>query len=286
MTGKTLSMVIIIVALVVVVNSAFFALDETELAIVTQFGKYIRSVEDPGLQVKLPFIQNLQYFDKRVLEYDASPAEILTKDKKNLVVDNYARWQIVDPLKFYQTVKNEAGAQDRLNDIIYADVREEMATHDLSEIIDIRRQGIMDAVTKKSALRAEQYGIKVIDVRIKRADLPREVEESVYKRMRAERERIAKKYRSEGEEEAAKIRAETDKERAIILAEAYRESRTVRGQGEAESTLIYANAFTQDPEFYDFLRTLESYKKVVDKETTFILKSDSELFKYLETSGE
>jgi len=284
MAGKTLSIVIIIVAVVVVANSAFFALDETELAIVTQFGKYIRSVEDPGLHLKLPFIQNLQYFDKRVLEYDASPAEILTKDKKNLVVDNYARWRITDPLRFYQTVKNEAGAQDRLNDIIYADVREEMAKHDLSEIIDIRRQGIMDAITKKTALRAQQYGIKIIDVRIKRADLPPEVEESVYKRMRAERERIAKKYRSEGEEEAAKIRAETDKERAIILAEAYKEAEGLRGEGDAKATTIYAQAFTKDPEFYQFLRTLESYKKVVDKETTFILNSDSQLFKYLEKS--
>jgi len=284
MAGKTLSIVIIIVAVVVVANSAFFALDETELAIVTQFGKYIRSVEDPGLHLKLPFIQNLQYFDKRVLEYDASPAEVLTKDKKNLVVDNYARWRITDPLRFYQTVKNEAGAQDRLNDIIYADVREEMAKHDLSEIIDIRRQGIMDAITKKTALRAQQYGIKIIDVRIKRADLPPEVEESVYKRMRAERERIAKKYRSEGEEEAAKIRAETDKERAIILAEAYKEAEGLRGEGDAKATTIYAQAFTKDPEFYQFLRTLESYKKVVDKETTFILNSDSQLFKYLEKS--
>jgi membrane protease subunit HflC len=281
MGTKGIISVIAIVILVVVVNATLFTVDETELVIVTQFGKYIRSVKNPGLHVKVPFIQKVQYFDKRVLEYDATAAEILTKDKKNLLVDNYARWRITDPLIFYQTVKSEYGAQDRLNDIIYADVREEMAKHNLSEIIDVRREGIMDAITKKSAAKARKYGIEIIDVRIKRADLPREVEESVYQRMRAERHRIANRYRSEGEEEAAKIRAETDKDRAVILAEAYREAQTIRGEAEAESTLIYAEAFEQDPKFYDFIRTMETYTKIVDDQTTFVLRSDSELFKYI-----
>jgi len=281
MGAKGILTVVVIIVIIIGANQALFTVDETQLAIITQFGKYIRSIKDAGLKAKVPFVQKVQFFDKRVLEYDASPAEILTKDKKNLVVDNYARWRIIDPFKFYQTVRNERGAQARLDDIIYADLREELAKVNLSDIIDIHREGIMRTVSDKSDEKARGYGIQILDVRIKRADLPREVEESVFKRMRAERERIAKKYRSEGAEESAKITAETDKDRAIILAEAYRQAQTIRGEAEGESTRIYAEAFEQDPEFYDFIRTLESYEKIVDKETTFVLSSDSELFKYI-----
>lgn len=276
------TIIILLVIILIGVNMALFTVDETNLAIITQLGKYVRTVKEAGLHLKIPLIQTVHYFEKRILEYDASPAEILTKDKKNLVVDNYARWQIIDPLKFYQTVRNEVGAQARLDDIVYADLREELARHNLSEIIDARREGIMETVFKRSEEKARQYGIKIIDVRIKRADLPQEVEESVYARMKAERERIAKKYRSEGEEEAAKIRAETDKEKVIILANAYKEAQKAKGEGDAQAIKIYAQAFEKDPEFYDFLRTLETYKKTIDKETTFVLRSDSELFKYID----
>ncbi len=281
MSAKGLAIIGILLAIIIAGTATFLTVDETETVIITQLGKYIRTVEEPGLEVKIPFIQTAHYFDKRVLEYDAAPAEILTKDKKNLVVDNYARWRIIDPLKLYQTVRNEGGAQARLDDIIYADLREELANVNLSDIIDIHREVIMKAVAEKSAEKARQYGIEIIDVRIQRADLPPEVEESVYARMNAERHRIAKKYRSEGEEEAAKIKAETDKQRAIILAEAYRQAQTIKGRAEAEATRIYANAFQRDPQFYDFVRTLESYAKIIDKETTLILRSDSELFQYI-----
>lgn len=270
---------------VVLLKASFFTVDETQTTIVTQLGKYIRSVTEPGLYVKTPFVQAIHYFDKRILEYDASPAEILTKDKKNLVVDNYARWKIVDPLQFYKSVKDEVGAQARLDDIVYADLREELARHNLSEIIDARREAIMDTVSKKSDKKASQYGIKIIDVRIKRADLSREVEESVFARMRAERERIAKKYRSEGEEEAVKLRAKTDKEKVIILANAYKEAQTIKGEGDAQAVKIYADAFQKDPKFYDFLRTLETYKKTIDRETTLVLGSDSELLRYINKAG-
>ena len=275
---------IFIAALLIVLvfaRTAFFTVDETQTTIVTQFGKYIRSVTEPGLYFKIPFIQVIHYFDKRIMEYDSSPAEILTKDKKNLVVDNYARWRIVDPLKFFQSVRDQVGAQARLDDIVYADLREELARHNLSEIIDLRRVAIMDTVSKKSDKKARQYGIQIIDVRIKRADLPREVEESVFARMRAERERIAKKYRSEGEEEAAKLRAETDKEKVIILADASKEAEKIRGEGDAQAVKIYADAFQKDPEFYGFLKTLETYKKTIDDKTTLVLGSDSELMKYI-----
>ena len=277
--------VLVLLITVVLLKASFFTVDETQTTIVTQLGKYIRSVTEPGLYVKTPFVQAIHYFDKRILEYDASPAEILTKDKKNLVVDNYARWKIVDPLQFYKSVKDEVGAQARLDDIVYADLREELASHNLSEIIDARREAIMDTVSKKSDKKASQYGIKIIDVRIKRADLSREVEESVFARMRAERERIAKKYRSEGEEEAVKLRAKTDKEKVIILANAYKEAQTIKGEGDAQAVKIYADAFQKDPKFYDFLRTLETYKKTIDRETTLVLGSDSELLRYINKAG-
>jgi len=280
MNAKRILIAVLFIVLVLA-QASFFTVDETQTTIVTQFGKYIRSVTEPGLYFKIPFVQVIRYYDNRIMEYDSSPAEILTKDKKNLVVDNYARWKIVDPLKFFQSVRDQVGAQARLDDIVYADLREELARHNLSEIIDLRRVAIMDTVSKKSDEKARQYGIQIIDVRIKRADLPREVEESVFARMRAERERIAKKYRSEGEEEAAKLRARTDKEKVIILAEAYKEAETIRGEGDAQAVKIYADAFQKDPEFYGFLRTLETYKKTIDNQTTLVLGSDSELMKYI-----
>jgi len=267
--------------MVVGIVLAAFTVDETQQVIITQMGRYVRTIREAGLHFKIPLIQTVHYFENRVLEYDATPAEILTKDKKNLVVDNYARWKIIDPLKFYQTVRDEAGAQARLDDIVYSDLREEMARHNLSEIIDLRREGIMNTVSKRSDQKASQYGIKIIDVRIKRADLPEEVEASVYARMRAERERIAKKYRSEGEEEGAKIRAETDREKVVILAEAYRRAQKIKGQGDAEAIKIYAQAFEKNPEFYSFFRTLQAYKKLVAEGTTFVLRSDLELFRYI-----
>ena len=282
MSAKGIAAIIVVLVLFIAATQSLFTVDEAKTVIITQLGKYIRTVKEPGLDFKMPFIQTVHYFDKRVLEYDAAPAEILTKDKKNLVVDNYARWKIIDPLKIYQTVRNERGAQARLDDIIYADLREELANHYLSEIIDVRRVGIMKTVGDKSDKKARQYGIKIIDVRVKRADLPPEVAGSVYARMNAERQRIAKKYRSEGAEESAKIRAETDKQRAIILAEAYRQTQTIKGRAEADAITIYAQAFNKDPDLYDFLRTLESYEKIVDSETTFVLRSDAELFKYID----
>jgi len=281
MNIKKGALIILLLIILIGASTSLFTVDETQTTIVTQFGKYIRSATEPGLYFKIPFVQVVHYFDKRILEYDASPSEILTKDKKNLVLDNYSRWKIIDPLKFFQTVRSEAGAQARLDDIVYADLREELARHNLSEIIDVRREAIMEVVYEKSEKKARQYGIKIIDVKIKRADLPREVEESVFARMRAERERIAKKYRSEGEEEAAKLRAGTDKDRVIILADAYKEAQKTRGEGDAEAVKIYANAFQKDPKFYDFLRTLETYKKTIDEETTLVLGSDSELLRYI-----
>ena len=202
-------------------------------------------------------------------------------DKKHLVIDNYARWKIIDPLKLYQRVRDEAGAQERLDDIVFSELREEVARHTLTEIVSINRQKIMEKVHKQCDNKAREYGIEVLDVRIKRADLPAEVAHSVYARMKAERQRIAKKYRSEGEEEAVKIRATTDKEKTILLAESYRQAEKLKGEGDAEAIKIYAEAFEKDPEFYSFVRTLEAYEESLGRDTTVILSSDSEFFRYL-----
>ncbi len=277
-----ITVAIVLVLLVgVVLSGALFTIDETEQAIITQLGKYVRTVSEPGLNFKVPFLQSVHKFEDRVLEYDAAAAPVITSDKKHLVIDNYARWKIVDPLKLYQTVRDESGAQARLDDIVFSELREEVARHTLTEIISVNRETIMEKVHKQCDEKAREYGIEVIDVRIKRADLPSEVARSVYARMKAERERIAKKYRSEGEEEAVKIRATTDKVKTILLAEAYREAEKVRGEGDAGAITIYAEAFEKDPEFYAFIRTLEAYERSLGRDTTVILPSDSEFFQYL-----
>jgi len=281
MSKKAIAAIVLVVLVLIAMKVALFTIDETEQAIITQLGKYVSIVNEPGLHIKIPFIQKVHKFEKRVLEYDAAAAKVITKDKKHLLLDNYARWRIVDPLKFYQAVRNEVGAEARLDDIVFSEIREELARHSLTEVVSVNRQAIMDEVAKQCDKRAGDYGIKVIDVRIKRADLPDDVTHSVYKRMRAERGRIAKKYRSEGEEEAMKIRAQAEKERTILLAESYKTAEKLKGQGDAEAIKIYAQAFEKDPEFYAFVRTLEAYGKSLKKDVTLILSSDSEFFRYL-----
>jgi len=281
MNQKIIIPIVCLIVIAVVLAASVFTVDETEQAIVTQMGKYVRTVAEPGLGFKVPFLQSVHRFEDRILEYDAAAAPIITSDKKHLDIDNYARWRIIDPLKFYQTVRDEFGAQARLDDIVFSELREEVARHTLTEIVSVNREAIMEKVHEQCAKKAREYGIEVIDVRIKRADLPAEVARSVYERMKAERQRIAKKYRSEGEEEAVKIRAITDKEKTILLAESYRQAEKLKGEGDAEAIKIYAQAFEQDPEFFAFVRTLEAYKKSLASNTTIVLPSDSEFFEYL-----
>jgi len=264
------------------VFSTVIVVDETEQIVILQFGKPIRTIKNPGLNFKLPApIQVSNSFEKRLLEYDVPPEEILSKDKKSLIIDNYVRWRIVDPLLFLQTVKAVPTAKTRLDDIVYSELRQELGTHDMVEIITETRELIMDKVTKASNEETSKYGIEVIDVRIRRVDLPQENESSIYARMEAERKRQANKFRSEGEEEAQKIRAATDRDKTVILAEAYKTAQQIRGEGEAEALDIYATSFSKDPDFYEFLRTLETYEKVIDKKTTLVLPGDSKLFKAL-----
>jgi len=281
MNRKIMIAIVLVIVIVIVLAGSVFTVDEKEQAIVTRLGKYVRTVSEPGLGFKAPFVEKVHKFEDRVLEYDAAAAPIITSDKKHLVIDNYARWRIVEPLKLYQTVRDESGAQARLDDIVFSEIREELARHTLTEIVSVNREAIMEKVHKQCDNKAREYGIEVMDVRIKRADLPGEVAHSVYARMKAERQRIAKKYRSEGEEEAVKIRAQTDKEKTILLAESYRIAEKLKGDGDAEAIKIYAEAFEKDPEFYAFVRTLKAYEKSLKRDTTIVLPSDSELFQYL-----
>ncbi|MBN2232078.1 MAG: protease modulator HflC [Deltaproteobacteria bacterium] len=273
---------IAVIVAVIVLFFSLFRVDQAEQALVLQLGKPVRVITDPGLKVKLPLLQQVIVFDRRLLVYDAAPAEIITSDKKNLVVDNYSKWRIVDPLRFYQTVKNERGGQARLDDIIYSELRVALGKESLNDIVAKVRTEIMATVTRNGNRAAAEYGIEVVDVRIKRADLPTENEQHVFSRMQAERQRQAKKYRSEGDEEALKITSLADRDRTIILAEAYRQAQEIRGQGELEAIGIYAAAFEQDEEFYDFYRSLRAYRKAFADRGTVVLDRDSELLRYFD----
>ncbi len=278
--GKNLILALIVLVVIVGSNSTF-RVWETEQVVVTKFGKPVRIVDQPGLHFRIPFVHKLRVFERRLLDYDSAPTEVLTQDKKTLYVDNYAKWRIADPLKVLQTVQNETGAQMRLGDIIYSEIRTELGRHAFHDIISAKRAEIMETVTRKCNELTQDYGIDVLDVRIKRADLPQENENAIFARMEAERNRIANQYRSEGEEEALKIRAETDKQAMIILAESEGKAQEIKGEGDAEATRIYASAYNRDRKFYKLVRTLEAYDKSIDSTTTLILSTDAEFFKYL-----
>ncbi|OQY42088.1 MAG: HflC protein [Fusobacteriia bacterium 4572_74] len=273
----------ILVMIVIVISTSLFQVSEIENAVVIRLGKPKRVVIEPGLYAKVPFIDNVRYFDKRLLNYDAAPKGIIIGGKKSIVIDNYARWRISNPLLFLQSVQNIAGAQARLDDIVYSELRREMGKYTLSEIISSKRDVIMENVTEESRQKAKSSGIEIVDVRIKRVELPKENEQNIYKRMEAERNQQAKKYRAEGREKALEITSQADREKTIILAEAYRKSEELKGEGDAKALEIYANAYNKDPEFYKFMKTLESYETIMDKKTKVILSTDSELWKMLQT---
>ena len=262
--------------------TSVFIVDETEQVVILQFGKPVRIITEPGLHMKVPFpIQEKNVFDNRLLEYDSPPEEILSKDKKSLIVDNYVRWKIVDPLQFLKTVQAIPTALSRMDDIVYSELRRVLGTHDMVEIITENREELMEKVTVASNLSTRDYGIEVVDVRIRRVDLPSQNEESIYARMDAERKRQANKFRSEGEEEAQKIRATTDRDKTIILADAYKQAERIRGEGDAKAVEVYADAYSADPKFYEFVRTLDAYKKIINEKTMLVIPSDSRLFKLL-----
>jgi modulator of FtsH protease HflC len=280
-----IKIIVAVIVLVFLLLQSAFTIGEWEQGIVLQFGKPERTIREPGLYFKYPFVQDLIVLDKRILAAEARPAEYITLDKKRLTVDTVSRWKIEDPLVFYQTVKNQIGAIARLNNIIMTGLRQEVAKRDFKSFIREDREKIMDLVTKATGEEVRRFGIRVIDVRIKRVDLPEEVQASVFARMKAERERIAKRYRAEGEEQAREIRANANKEKEILLAEAYRKSETLRGEGDAEATTIYAQAYGKDPEFYSFVRHLDVYQKAFGADTTILLRPDSSLLRFLDNPG-
>jgi membrane protease subunit HflC len=277
-------------ALLLLIWLTFFSVRETEYVLITQFGRPLYTVADAGLHVKWPF-QSATYFDRRLRIYNPRPSEFLTRDKKNVVVESYVAWRIQDPKRFVETVSDPVGAEMRLHDIVWSGLSAALGTHDLESIVSTNLQTVaadqmldrLSSMTDRAAL--EQYGIAVVDVRIKRLNLPEQNKQSVYARMRAERERIARQYRAEGEEQALSIRADADRQKEEILSVAYKEAEKVKGEGDAEATRTYSQAYSRNPAFYKLLRTLESYKKIFDDKTTAILSSDSEFLKVLMHGG-
>ena len=281
MPRRTAYLLAFFVALIILGSQCIFVVDQRQKALILQLGKPIEKILPPGLHFKLPFIQNVVYLDARILDYEARKADTLTSDKKTIVLDNYARWRIVNPLLFYQSVRNTAGAHSRLVDIIYSQLRAQVGRYTMTEVISTKRSEIMKIVTQRSSEQTKAYGIEVVDVRIKRTDLPPQNQEAIFGRMQTERARQAKQYRSEGQEESLKIKSTADRERTIILAEAQRKALTLQGEGEAQAVAIFAQSLAQAPEFYEFQKSLEIYKSGMKDNTRLIIPLNSPLFKYM-----
>ena len=278
---------IIFVVLIILVGilgpQSFFVVDETQLAIVTRFGSVKQTIVSPGIRAKTPFVDSVTYFEKRNVLFDTNPDALLTADKKRLVIDTYAIAKVTNPLLFRETLQNSQRALTRVNDLVASELRRKIADDDQVDIIRDKREGIMTEVKYDVIPKLNEFGMKTVDIRIKRADFPNEIATAVYARMQAERKRIADAERAEGAKADLEIRSNVDKQAQIITAEAERDANILRGEGEAEAIRIFAEALEQDPEFYRFQRSLEAYQKVFTENTTVILPSDSELFTYLES---
>jgi modulator of FtsH protease HflC len=306
MTKGTAIRIAAVVLLLLLVNSAFYTVSETSQVIITQFGDPIGApVTTPGVHVKVPIIQQVNAFDKRFLEWDGSPNQVPTKDKRFIWVDTYARWRIVDPLRFFQRLRDERGAQSRLDDILDGETRNAVARYDLIELVrstNRRREDvpveseeekiILEPISRgrvrierdileRAASRMGDLGIELLDIRLKRLNYVEEVQKDVFARMIAERNRIAELFRSEGEGEAARIRGERERELKRIQSEAYRSAEELRGKADAQATEIYADAHGRDPDFYSFVKSLETYERTMDAHTVFILGTDSELLRFM-----
>ncbi len=277
---------VIIVLLFVLANS-LYVVNQTEQAIVLQFGEPIRVVKEPGLKAKIPFIQNVVFYDTRLLNLDPPAQEVVLNDKKRLDVDSFTRYRIVDPLRFYKTVRTEVQARSKLEEIVNSSVRKILGRITLQELLSQQRTKIMADISSAVKVDAEQIGVSVADVRIRRADLPLEVLQAINARMKAERERDAKEFRATGQQEAQKIRATAEKEKTVIIAEAEKKAQIIRGQGDQEAIAVWNNAAGVDPKFYAFYRSLEAYKNsMTDKDSTsMVLAPDSEFFEFFRKTG-
>ncbi|MBQ7617902.1 MAG: protease modulator HflC [Desulfovibrio sp.] len=279
MSRKFISTLALVLLLVGLGSQCLFAVHQTQKALVLQLGDPLDEVYEAGLHFKLPFIQNVVYFDARVLDYEARSREAFTVDKKAIVLDNYARWKITKPLQFYRTMRSIPGAQARLDDVVYSQLRALVGAYTLTQVVSSHRAAIMKEVTDKVSSLMQPFGMEVLDVRIKRTDLPAENQRAIFGRMRAERERQAKQYRSEGEEESTRIRSDADRQRAVILADALREAQVERGRGDAEAAATYAAAYGKAPEFYSYARWLETLKQSFQENSKMVLTSPIPLLK-------
>ena len=276
----------ILVVIGVIGYSALFVVQEVNQAIVLQFGDPKKIITKPGLNFKIPFIQNVVYLDRRVLNLDNPPEEVIAADQKRLIVDAFARFKIVDPLKFYISVGNERVARSRLATIINSRIRSVLGTQELATLLSTDRAVHMASIQNDVNTEAQNFGIKIVDVRIKRADLPQANSEAIFKRMQTEREREAKEFRAQGAEMAAKITSTADKEVTVILANANKQSEIMKGEGDGKRNRIFANAFGKDPQFFGFYRAMQSYEKaLIGGDTSLILSPDSDFFKFFGKTG-
>lgn len=277
-----IAVVIAVAALLIVASSAVFVVHQREQALVLQFGKPIRPpIQEPGLKFKLPFIQTVTYYDRRLLDFDAPAEEVINSDQKRLVVDAFARYRIVDPLLFYQAVGTEAVARTRLGAAINSSMRQVLGEVPLLTVLSGERAIIMNDIRDLVNEKARSWGIDVVDVRIKRADLPQENSQAIFRRMQTEREREAREFRAQGAELGQRIRSRAEREKTVILAEARKESEIIRGHGEAESVRIFAEAFGTDIDFFSFYRSMRAYREALGSDgTTMVLSPDSDFFRF------
>ena len=283
MSRLNIILLIIIAAIAATASSALFIVNETQQALVIQFGEPKRTVDQPGLKFKLPFIQDVIFFEKRVLSFIPDEGEeAILKDQKRLKVDTYARFKIVDPLRFYQSVRNEIEARKQLDTIVDSALREELGLRGLKEILSEQRNSITKNIRDQVNIKARTLGMEIIDIQIRRADYPEVTSQAIFARMISERERIAREFRATGEEEAQKIRASAEKQRVVTVADGARQSQEIRGAGDAEAIRIYADAFGQDPEFFSFYRSMEAYRKSFNQDDTMVINPTGDFFKFFE----
>ena len=274
--------------LIAIVAMAVFTVDQRQYALVFQLGEVRHVITEPGLYVKVPLVQNVRYFEKRILTLDnADPERFITSEKKNVLVDSYIKWRIIDPKHYYLSVGgDESRARTRINQTVNAGLREEFGKRTVHDVVSGERDKIMADMLVKADADARKIGVQIVDVRLKRVELPTEVSEAVYRRMEAERKRVANELRSEGAAEAEKIRADADRQREIIVAEAYRDAQKIKGEGDAKAAAIYSQAMGQSPEFYAFYRSLEAYRNSFKSKTdVLVVEPGSEFFKYMKSVG-
>jgi len=283
MSRLNVILIVLFIALFGTASSALFIVNETQQALVVQFGEPKRTVSEPGLKFKLPFIQDVIFFEKRVLSFIPDEGEeAILKDQKRLKVDTYARFQITDPLRFFQSVRNEVEARKQLDTIIDSALREELGSRAFNDILSEKRNDVTKNIRDQVNIKARTLGMDIIDIQIRRADYPEVTSQAIFARMIAERERIAREFRATGEEEAQKIRASAEKQRVVTVAEGARKSQEIRGSGDAEAIRIYADAFSQDADFFRFYRSMEAYKKSFGQDDTMVINPTGDFFRFFE----